>query len=1033
MPALRIWEYVLSWKKDRPPTESGAVLESEVKGFYRGREQVISGWILDLQDSRNKREVEVFIQGKSIGTARGDRFDSLVQSHHGGDGLYGFAIYYDGDLAEPTEVTVVDKQSGWELRSKQPLITRASRSGAPLAIDKLSIGQTVEIQGSIGAYPWSTDLTLEIWQNSRRVVSAIPVSVSKSDGLFSAQIGSETLHYMLTDDVEIALPGLKEAGLAVPFNAVHLLAIVSEHGDEITIGLRGNFEQAGPISASLRFITEQGPIDQEILFATSEATRIRPPLGFALTEEGLQLWVRGTPVPIRIEWSLLEDTQFREIGSDNSPWVVSENATIEGGFFAFPASLADEHEISGYFAHLSRTSSEGPLKLQQSIMKVPDGSCNASITIFARGMRKAEIAARVRDDAGLLTEATVSCRSSEAWSVLRLALRDHRQVQGNLIFEVETTGRHATDLDVALGNSRTARPVDQDTLGANLLVNDGFQSWPHGVGIREHVLRGDICAGWKVFNRGSQAPILSRAAMHPQDGSLGFAAAAAEVSHYIRLEADLTKTDLAGQHLVLRYRAGCIATAKHLLASQAEAIPGFSVIDRAFVIRRIRSVTQEGFEERDEVAAVFARKVSVSSEIEDFEYQALVTDGATRAFDETGPVEESYHLAFDFRHPTGIAFFNVELLTKGDGEVGAEVPRLMLEDRNIQLQIEKLEALAHWRGPTPVRLTSAALAAPIAPLKWKFGPSQEIVTIVIPVFNALAETLACLDSLNGSTTVPIAVRVIDDGSEQAVKQALEHYALDKPWVRVESLGKNKGYTFAADYGVRGAPTDWVVLLNSDTIVTRGWLEGMLACARSDPNTAFVGPLSNAASYQSVPELYDASRKWKINRLPPGFTPENMAEIVKKVSKRDYPEVPLLNGFCTLMKRSVFLELGGLNPIAFPAGYGEENDLCLRAGKSGVKLAVADDVYVYHVKSASFGSARREELTKSGNEAFRKLHPDTDINALTTRFRETPALVAVRQATARELSKAHQPPQYDAQKPEPPAVPGEGRNPQLQKA
>ena len=212
---------------------------------------------------------------------------------------------------------------------------------------------------------------------------------------------------------------------------------------------------------------------------------------------------------------------------------------------------------------------------------------------------------------------------------------------------------------------------------------------------------------------------------------------------------------------------------------------------------------------------------------------------------------------------------------------------------------------------------------------------------------------------------------------------------------------------------------------------------MLACARSAPGIAFVGPLSNAASYQSVPKLYDAARKWKTNRLPEGMTAEDMAAIVRKVSPKSYPHVPLLNGFCTLMKRSVFIELGGLNPAAFPAGYGEENDLCLRAGKAGAKLAVADDVYVYHVKSASFGSARRSDLTKNGNAALRALHPDVDINALTAAFRETPSLVAVRNAVAAELSRLQ--PGLDDSEPEADLIDDagdpidSGPQPELQKA
>ena len=48
---------------------------------------------------------------------------------------------------------------------------------------------------------------------------------------------------------------------------------------------------------------------------------------------------------------------------------------------------------------------------------------------------------------------------------------------------------------------------------------------------------------------------------------------------------------------------------------------------------------------------------------------------------------------------------------------------------------------------------------------------------------------------------------------------------------------------------------------------------------------FVGPLSNAASYQSIPELYDASGKWKVNRLPPGVNAEDVARYSSAVVPR----------------------------------------------------------------------------------------------------------------------------------------------------
>jgi len=1029
---------MVGWNRSSPADETIKDQEPAINGFFRGREQLISGWILDLQDPQRKHDVEVLVGGKSIGLARGDRYDPLVQSHHGGDGHYAFAIYYDGELTSgPIETRVVDRDTGIELRSKQPFVKPPSRSGPPLEIHKVTFGKTVELCGRVGAYPWGGDLGLEFWVGEDRVASSLPVVGSQNEGLFTCQVGSEALRYLLAGNIEIALPGLKEAGLAVPVRKLPLVAVVSQQKDRLRIELRGDFEQVGPISVTTRFKAADVIGTEEISMASKVAT-IRPPADFKLGDDSIDILIADAAVPTRIEWPLLNDVQFQEVGRDGSPWEASKNARVDSGFFAFPASLADEHELSGHIAHVWRETDGSSLRLCQQIEEISEKGGSVSITTFVRGTRKAQLSIRLRDDKGVISETSVTSRTSDTWNLLRLNYNKQREIVGRLIFEVEASGRNVTDLEVTLGNSRQAQESIGDVVGSNLLANAGLEHWPHGAGVRQHSTRGEVCASWKIFNRGTPAPFFTRAVVDPSDSSLGLAAAAAEVTQYLRLEANFVSDDLTGRPLVLRFRAGCPPAARQLLARQADAIPQFAVIDRVFIIRRTRVTRPGSFEERDEVAAVFARKLPVSSQIEAFEYKLEPIEEREELYhDDAVAVDESYHLAFDFRHPTVIALYEVEILPIESTEDRFEPARLKVEDRNIELQIETLQAVSHWRGQTPVRVAAPAPDLFHAPLKWTSGPSRQPVAIVVPVYNALVETLACLDSMNGSTTVPILVRVIDDGSDKSVRDALEQYARDKPWVQVHSFSQNRGYTFAADYGIREACTDWVVLLNSDTIATRGWLEGMLSCAHSNPEIAFVGPLSNAASYQSVPELYDASRKWKINRLPQDMTPEDMADLVRKVSVKDYPEVPLLNGFCTLMKRSAFMELGGLNPTAFPVGYGEENDLCLRAGKAGFKLAVADDVYVYHVKSASFGNSRREELTKNGNAALRRLHPEVDISVLTTRFRETPALVAMRQTIRTELSRLHESPADERQvvtSSEPPLEPVEqDREPQLQKA
>jgi GT2 family glycosyltransferase len=977
-----------------------------VNGFYRCRENNVSGWIIDLKNPQHKHDVEVFVGGKSIGRARADRFDPLVQSHHGGDGKYAFALYYNGEFnGDAIESHVTDCETGTPLNSKLRLVTASPRRGEPLAVDSIRVGRGVELFGRVGAYPW-VDATLELWFEGERVVSSIPVTGSQTEGTFSARIEGEALRYLLGGGVEVALPGLKEAGLAVPIPKPPVNVVVwPENRDSLRVELRGNFQQTGLIEGAMRFITAERVVEEPVSFA-SRATNIRVPAGIDLSECAFELAISRVAIAARIEWPLLNDLQFRELTADSTHWSSSANAVAESGFFAFAEGFADEHELSGHTAHVIRTEGDAPLRLFQVIRDAPPGQREVSVTAFARAQGEAQLIARLRDDDGVLSERSISSRSSRTWHRLHLTLKPERPIAGKLVFEAEAAGPNVTSFDVTLGSSRQLRETGSGGASSNLLVNQGFREWPHGAGMLEHSQAGQPCGGWHLINRHCSDFVFTRAITHPVDGTLGLALAAPQITHYLRLEVDVAATKLSGRPLRLRFRAGIPASAKQLLSHQADAVPQFTIIDPIQLRRRLRITKSDSFEEREEIVAVFARKLAVSRQIERFDFcLPSIEEAPAEDSPETIDVQESFYVAFEFRHPAVIALFDVELVAEEIEERDQTRP-LNVEDRNVALQLETLQTVSHWRQPTPVRLESGKRKAAPAPLKWLGGPTRDPVTIVIPVFNALSDTLACLDSLNGSTSVPILVSVIDDASDTPVREAIVEYASDKPWVRIQSFSQNRGYTYAADYGIRDAATEWVVLLNSDTIVTRGWLEGMLACSRSDPAIAFVGPVSNAASYQSVPQLYDASRKWKVNRLPPGITPEDIAGIVHRVSHREYPEVPLLNGFCTLMKRDVFLELGGLNATAFPSGYGEENDLCLRATKAGAKLAVADDVYVHHVKSASFGDARRKDLTKDGNRALQKLHPDVDIAALTASFRETPALVALRRSIAVEIEKLH---------------------------
>ncbi|MFT4538179.1 MAG: GT2 family glycosyltransferase [Planctomycetota bacterium] len=269
-----------------------------------------------------------------------------------------------------------------------------------------------------------------------------------------------------------------------------------------------------------------------------------------------------------------------------------------------------------------------------------------------------------------------------------------------------------------------------------------------------------------------------------------------------------------------------------------------------------------------------------------------------------------------------------------------------------------------------------------------------IVDIVVCVHNALDDVKLCLASVLEHCSARQSLIIVDDGSDADCRDYLQAFsrANDALLRRHPSA---RGYTKAANAGLRASSAPYVVLLNSDTIVTPDWIPSMLACMRSSSSIALVGPLSNAASWQSVPELLDAKGDWSVNHDPKGTTPNEMANIVRAASKHVYPRVSFLNGFCFMIDRRLIDTIGLMDEDAFPRGYGEENDYCLRAGNAGFELAVADQTYVFHSKSKSYTHEVRRELAEKAGKILQGKHGRLRVRIETTRMRLAQPLVQIR--------------------------------------
>ncbi len=249
------------------------------------------------------------------------------------------------------------------------------------------------------------------------------------------------------------------------------------------------------------------------------------------------------------------------------------------------------------------------------------------------------------------------------------------------------------------------------------------------------------------------------------------------------------------------------------------------------------------------------------------------------------------------------------------------------------------------------------------------------VDVVICIHNALDFVKQCIPSVVSHSPRLRKLILVNDGSDEDTSQWLQEFvtSMDVPVELIHNI-EGKGYTLAANQGMKRSDADYVVLLNSDTVVPSSWLDALIACGESDGRIGIVGPLSNAASWQSVPERFDGD-DWAVNELPEGLSVDRFASRLQLEHQADYPRVSLINGFCLAIKKRVFKTIGYFDEEHFPVGYGEENDFCLRAGDAGFDLAIADDAYVFHAKSKSFTHERRRLLSKDANKVLFALHSE----------------------------------------------------------
>lgn len=246
------------------------------------------------------------------------------------------------------------------------------------------------------------------------------------------------------------------------------------------------------------------------------------------------------------------------------------------------------------------------------------------------------------------------------------------------------------------------------------------------------------------------------------------------------------------------------------------------------------------------------------------------------------------------------------------------------------------------------------------------------VTIIVPVYADWQSLKECIQSLieHVDITHNQVLLVNDNGPEaNELEKKIQTAIKNKNGFKYYRNQKNLGFVGNCNNAVNNLDkTDNdILLLNSDTKVTDGFLEEMCAVLYDKPSHGVVSPRSNNATIATIP-LSSAPQK--------GIDPQKSFSMFNEMKKSlpRYNEVPVAHGFCMLIKRSLIKEYG-LFDKAFGKGYGEEVDFCQRIIKDGYKSILANRAYVFHLEARSFTLEAKEKMLEVNNKIIWSRYPD----------------------------------------------------------
>ena len=223
-------------------------------------------------------------------------------------------------------------------------------------------------------------------------------------------------------------------------------------------------------------------------------------------------------------------------------------------------------------------------------------------------------------------------------------------------------------------------------------------------------------------------------------------------------------------------------------------------------------------------------------------------------------------------------------------------------------------------------------------------------SIIVTTYNNLKYNMLCIESILLKTDYPnYEIIITDNNSTDGTKDYL--IAIEKKFHNIKVIlnDENEGFAKATNKGIRMAKGEYIVLLNNDTVVTKGWLTKFVNYLGKYPDIGLIGPVANFCGNEA-----------KISVTYKGLSDmDPFAYNYTNAHSGEFFDIKILALFCTAMRREIIEQVGLLDE-SFGIGMFEDDDYSHRVKLKEYRVVCAEDIFIHH-----FGQVAFKKLIETG--------------------------------------------------------------------